>query len=203
MKKLLYIGIIALMFTLFVWLLANASAVIHAEEITTTITTQEEVTTTTEEVTTTTEEVEGEELTTFDPLDAIQDEAEVFITKLEALVTAFVTSILGSAVLVSLGKVLLDKAIKKFTEKVRTAEAQNKISSERADQLVTAMQVAQNVANAKIDDIQAEVHQLRDDNVALNGSVSELLAELKARDQIISNMLMATLGTVGESDGQE
>ena len=193
MKKLLYIGIIALMFTIVGWLLANASAVLHAEEITTTITTQEEVTTTTEE----------EIITTIDPLNAIQDEAEVFITKLEALVTAFVTSILGSAVLVSLGKVLLDKAINKFTEKVRTAEAQNKISSERADQLVTAMQVAQNVANAKIDDIQSEVHQLRDDNVALHGSVSELLVELKARDQIISNMLMATLGTVGESDGQE
>jgi UPF0716 family protein affecting phage T7 exclusion len=193
MRK-LYIGI-AIFVIMFLIVFSCTAPTIDAEEITTTTTTQEEITTTISQ--------DEEITTTADPLDEIQDEAEVFITKLEALVTAFVTSILGSTVLIGLGKVLIDKAIKKFTEKVRLAEAQNKISSERADQLVTALNVAQTTANAKIDSLQADVRQMHDENAVLHGSVSELLAELRIRDERIGALIEATLGTVGESDGQE
>lgn len=193
MRK-LYIGI-AIFVIMFLIVFSCTAPTIDAEEITTTTTTQEEITTTISQ--------DEEITTTADPLDEIQDEAEVFITKLEALVTAFVTSILGSTVLIGLGKVLIDKAIKKFTEKVRLAEAQNKISSERADQLVTALNVAQTTANAKIDSLQADVRQMHDENAVLHGSVSELLAELRIRDERIGALIEATLGTVGESDGEE
>ena len=193
MRK-LYIGI-AIFVIMFLIVFSCTASTIDAEEITTTTTTQEEITTTISQ--------DEEITTTADPLDEIQDEAEVFITKLEALVTAFVTSILGSTVLIGLGKVLIDKAIKKFTEKVRLAEAQNKISSERADQLVTALNVAQTTANAKVDELQATVNQMHEENAALHGSVSELLAELRIRDERIGALIEATLGTVGESDGEE
>jgi hypothetical protein len=193
MKKLLFaVGIASI---LFIIMFACSAEGLNAEEITITTTTQEEITTTISE--------DEEITTTSDPFDEIQDEAEVFVTKLEALVTAFVTSILGSTVLIGIGKWLLDKTIKKMTEKVRLAESQNKISSERADQLVTALNVAQTAANAKIDDLQAEVKQMHDENEALHGSVEDLLAELRLRDERIGALIEATLGTVGESDGEE
>jgi hypothetical protein len=65
------------------------------------------------------------------------------------------------------------------------------------------LNVAQTTASAKIDSLQADVRQMHDENAVLHGSVSELLAELRIRDERIGALIEATLGTVGESDGQE
>ena len=183
---------LALLVTVLMFAFVMTPPPAYAEEITTTTTTAQEETTTTAETT--------EEITT---TIGWEEEIDLAFETAKNAVIAFVTSLFGTAMLAALGKVVLDKTIKAFTAKVRDAEAQNKISSERADQLVTAMNVAQTAANQKIDELAQAVEEFKAENVALHGDVSALLAELQERELRIAELLEAVLETSGESDGEE
>lgn len=160
----------------------------------------EEITTTTEEQTTTTTDTEfvGPPTSL-----ALEDEIDLALETAKNAIIAFVTSVIGVGIIGSIAKALLDKAIKAFTGKVREAEAQNKLSSERANQLVATMETLQVTANAKIDDLSAKLEDYRAENELLHGDVSALLAELKERELRIAELLEAVLGTSGETDGEE
>ena len=182
---------LALLVTVLMFAFVMTPPPAYAEEITTTTTIEEETTTTAE----TTEEI----TTTI----GWEEEIDLAFETAKNAVIAFVTSLFGTAMLAALGKVVLDKTIKAFTAKVRDAEAQNKISSERADQLVTAMNVAQTAANQKIDELAQAVEEFKAENVALHGDVSALLAELQERELRIAELLETVLGTAGEDVGEE
>lgn len=159
--------------------------VLNALELTTTITTQDELETTTEAV-----------------IDDVNiDET---IEKVKTWVMAFIISLSGSGLVVIIAKLVLDRLIKSIKKKIEVAEAKNEISSESATKIYAKLDDFQNGAVSKIEELTAVNRELILNNEKLSEEVKGLINTIYARDEVLTELLEDTFLTeVGDSDGSQ
>jgi len=116
------------------------------------------------------------------------------IEQIEAIIVALGTSFVGTGTIAMIVKVALGRVTKKMTDKVLLAEAENKISSERALQTIQALNASEQILKAQIDTLSSEIDKLVQNQNTTNQSVQALLDEYKQRDEQIKELIVQEFG---------
>ena len=131
----------------------------------------------------------GETVTT-DILDEeILTEFDLQLEQIKAIIMAVIASVVGTGLMGLIIKVALDKLTKELIGKVTKAEENNKISQSQAAAVIAGVELFKGEVFVQIGNLEKTVQTFVQAQSSTNKSVDELLAEFKAREETLKDLL--------------
>jgi hypothetical protein len=141
------------------------------------------------------EEVSSEVLTSSeeeeDVLENIIDEQ---LAQLESIIVALFASFAGTGTVALIIRLALSKLTKQMTKKVTDAEAQNKISTEQAQQAIKSILDFELLLKGQVDALDNTVKNLIQNQNITNENIKMMLDEFKQRDEQIKDLIIKEFG---------
>lgn len=113
---------------------------------------------------------------------------------LEAIIVALGTSFIGTGTVAIIVKAALGRVTRTMKEKVMAAEQQNKITTKQAQDSLSNIKILEEGLKGQVEELQQTIEKLILNQIETNKSVDSLIAEYKARDEQIKDLIVKEFG---------
>lgn len=113
---------------------------------------------------------------------------------LEAIIVALGTSFIGTGTVAIIVKAALGRVTRTMKEKVMAAEQQNKITTKQAQDSLSNIKILEEGLKGQVEELQKTIEKLILNQIETNKSVDSLIAEYKARDEQIKDLIVKEFG---------